>query len=223
MLCPPTPMDSHQDLKDRRQKSQWASVSWKTQAISVNYLYFLIILKSDLFLPFLAFFFKPRRTHLWSFIIFISDPRTERKKKWRWKENLNLNMIRFCLPNMLKTIICQSRYCVLSRFSCVWFFVTPWTLTCQAPLFMGFSKQEYWNGLLCPPPGDLPNPGMEPVSHMSLALAGRFFITNATWETLSVQVRAGKRVRTMPNLLLNSQIWVLAVPKIGNNLGLRKN
>ena len=102
-------------------------------------------------------------------------------------------------------------------------YVTPWTVACQAPLFMGFSKQEYWNGLLCPPPGDLPNPGMEPVSHMSLALAGRFFITNATWETLSVQVRAGKRVRTMPNLLLNSQIWVLAVPKIGNNLGLRKN
>ena len=51
----------------------------------------------------------------------------------------------------------------------------------------------------------------------------RQIITNATWETLSVQVRAGKRVRTMPKLLLSSQIWVLAMPKIGNNLGLRKN
>ena len=120
------------------------------------------------------------------------------KKKLRWKENLNLNMICFCPPNMLESIICQSMYCVLSHFSCVWFFVTPWTLTCQAPLFMGFSKQEYWNGLLCPPPGDLPNPGMEPASLMSLALAGRFFTTIATWETLSVQVKACKTVRTMP-------------------------
>ena len=107
-------------------------------------------------------------------------------------------MICFCPPNMLGSIICQSRYCVLSHFSCVWFFVTPWTLTCQAPLFVGFSKQDYWNGLLCPPPGDLPNPGMELASLTSFALAGRFFTTNATWETLSVQVRACKMVRTMP-------------------------
>ena len=43
-------------------------------------------------------------------------------------------------------------------------FVTPWTAACQAPLSMGFSKQEYWSGLPCPPPGDLPNPGIEPRS-----------------------------------------------------------
>ena len=48
---------------------------------------------------------------------------------------------------------------------------------------MGFSRQEYWSGLPCPPPGDLPNPGMEPASLMSPALAGGFFITSATWET----------------------------------------
>ena len=45
--------------------------------------------------------------------------------------------------------------------SCVWLFATPWTVAHQAPLFMGFSRQEYWSGLLCPPPGDLPNPGIE--------------------------------------------------------------
>ena len=39
-----------------------------------------------------------------------------------------------------------------------------WTVALQAPLSMGFSRQEYWNGLLCPPPGDLPNPGNEPTS-----------------------------------------------------------
>ena len=47
---------------------------------------------------------------------------------------------------------------------------------------MRFSRQEYWSGLPCPPPGDLPHPGIEPASLMSPTLAGRFFTTNATWE-----------------------------------------
>ena len=51
----------------------------------------------------------------------------------------------------------------------VWFFATPRTAACQAPLSMGFSRQEYQSGLLCPSPGDLPNPGTELAS---LALAG---------------------------------------------------
>ena len=46
----------------------------------------------------------------------------------------------------------------------------PWTVACQAPLSMGRSRQEYWIGLPCPPPGDLPNPGIEPGSHASPAL-----------------------------------------------------
>ena len=52
----------------------------------------------------------------------------------------------------------------------------------QAPLSMGFSRQEDWSGLPCPPPGDLPNPGTETMSHMSAALAGGFLTTGATWE-----------------------------------------
>ena len=51
---------------------------------------------------------------------------------------------------------------VLICFSCVRLFVTLWTVACQAPLSMGFSKQEYWSGLSFPSPGDLPNPGIEP-------------------------------------------------------------
>ena len=47
---------------------------------------------------------------------------------------------------------------------------------------MGFSSQGYWSGLPSPPPGDLPDPGMEPTSLMSLALAGMFLTTSATWE-----------------------------------------
>ena len=68
--------------------------------------------------------------------------------------------------------------CMLSGFSCVHLFVTLWTAARQAPLSMGFPRQEYWSGLLCPPPGDLPNPGIEPESLMSPALAGRFFTTS---------------------------------------------
>ena len=57
-------------------------------------------------------------------------------------------------------------------------FATPWTVAaCQAPLSMEFSRQEYWSGLPFPPPGDLPNPRIEPKSPSSLALAGGFFST----------------------------------------------
>ena len=71
--------------------------------------------------------------------------------------------------------------CVLSVFTRVRLLVTPWTVAHQAPLSMGFSRQEYWSGLPCPPPGDLPDPGIEPVSLTSPALAG-FFTASATWE-----------------------------------------
>ena len=50
------------------------------------------------------------------------------------------------------------------RLSVVLLFVTPWTVACQAPLSMGFLRQEYWSGLPCPPPADLPNPELELVS-----------------------------------------------------------
>ena len=56
------------------------------------------------------------------------------------------------------------------------------SLARQAPLSMEFSRQKSWRGLPCPPPGDLPNPGVEPVFLMSPALAGGFFTTSATWE-----------------------------------------
>ena len=59
---------------------------------------------------------------------------------------------------------------VLSGFSRVQLFETPCTVASQAPLFMGFSRQEYWNGLLYPPPGDLPDPGIKPTSPSSPAL-----------------------------------------------------
>ena len=68
---------------------------------------------------------------------------------------------------------------MLSFFSCV---QPHETAARQAPLSMGFSRQEYWSGLPCPPPGDLPDSGIEPTSLKSPALAGRFFTTSATRE-----------------------------------------
>ena len=59
---------------------------------------------------------------------------------------------------------------MLSHFSHVRLFATLWTVAHQASLSLGFSRQEYWNRLPCPPPGDLPDPGVEPMSLMSPAL-----------------------------------------------------
>ena len=55
----------------------------------------------------------------------------------------------------------------------------PWVVAYQAPLSMGFSRQEYWSGMPCPPPGNLPDSRIEPMSFRSAALTGRFF---TTWE-----------------------------------------
>ena len=69
--------------------------------------------------------------------------------------------------------------CTLSRFGHVWLFVMLWTVAHQASLSMGFYRQEYWSGLPCPPPGDLPDSGTGPVSLTSPVLAGVFFTIKA--------------------------------------------
>ena len=71
---------------------------------------------------------------------------------------------------------------MLSCFSHVRSFVTTWTVAHQAPLPMGFSRQEYWRGRHALLQGDLPDPGIKPTSLMSPALASKFFPTSATWE-----------------------------------------
>ena len=65
--------------------------------------------------------------------------------------------IYYCLASFL---ICGVDCLPACVFSHVGLFATPWTVAHQAPLSMGFSRQEYWSGLPCPPPGDLPNPGL---------------------------------------------------------------
>ena len=90
-----------------------------------------------------------------------------------WSSLVGLNS-----PNILHPIPLPS-VCVLSCFSRVRLFVTLWTVARQAALSTGYSRQEYWSGLPCPPPGDLPSPGIEPASLTSPALADRRF---TTWE-----------------------------------------
>ena len=83
---------------------------------------------------------------------------------------------------------------VQSSFSCVRLFVTLWTVAHQAPLSMGFPRQEYWRGLPFPPPGDLPHTGIKPTSP---ALSGGFFCIS--FFTLLVNNTRGPRwVQTSP-------------------------
>ena len=96
--------------------------------------------------------------------------------------------------------ILQHRPEVLSHFS----HVTSWTIAHQAPLSMGFSRQEYWSGLPCPPPGDLPDPGIMSTSLWGLpALAGRFFTTGTIWKVLYlhlIQVNTSAVTQSCPTL-----------------------
>ena len=91
-----------------------------------------------------------------------------------------------------KPMLCLLLLLLLSHFSHVQLFVTLWTTAPQAPLSIGFFRQEYWSGLLFPTPGDLPNPGMELASLTSPALAGEFFTTSATWEAQKTGINANK-------------------------------
>ena len=82
--------------------------------------------------------------------------------------------------------------CVPSHLSHVQLCATLWTVACQVPLSMGFSRQEYWSGLPFPSPGDRPNPEVKSMSLTSPALAAGFFTTNTTWEARE-QLEANKR------------------------------
>ena len=86
---------------------------------------------------------------------------------------------------MLFTLVNKSVY-VLSRFSCVRLFVTLWTVTRQAPLFMGFFRQDYWSGLPCLSPGNLPDPGIEPTSPVAPALQVHSLLLSL-WGSLAIR------------------------------------
>ena len=91
----------------------------------------------------------------------------------------NVYYLRRC--SLIEYFHCIVLSAMLSCFSHVQLFVTFWTVACQAPLSMGFSRQEYWNGLPYPLPGDLPDSEIELTSLPSPALVGGFFIISATY------------------------------------------
>ena len=106
-------------------------------------------------------------------------PRYIRWTKQYEEYDLNRN-----LEHIHKTI-CP---CILSHFCHVQHFVTVGTVAHQAPLFMGYFRQEYWSGLPCPPPGDLPKPGIQLMSLLSPTLEGGFLTTGVTWEEAHIPV-----------------------------------
>ena len=106
-----------------------------------------------------------------------------------------------------KSQVCQTVWrlyypCVRAKsLQLRWTLCDPLDCGLQTPLSMGFSRQEYWRGLPCPPPWDLPSPRTEPMSPECLALAGRFFTTSTTWEAplLSNQVKENNTHTQNPN------------------------
>ena len=88
----------------------------------------------------------------------------------------------------------------------VWLFVTLWTVARQAPLSLGFSRQEYWSGLPSPPPGDLMDPGIKPSSFTSPALAGRFFFFFFFFFTTSAHLE----VKSLSHFQLFATPWTVA-------------
>ena len=108
-------------------------------------------------------------------------------------------------------------HAVLCHFSYVQLCAALWTVAHQAPLSMGFSRQEYWYGLPYLPSEVLPDPGVEPVSLKSPALAGRFFTTGTTWEAPSqVLIVANRAIAA-----LNIRILIkhsIPLPKVASEV-----
>ena len=110
----------------------------------------------------------------------LESPLDSRRSNWCILKEINPEYWLEGLMLKLKLQYFGSVIWVLSHFSHVQFFVAPWIAARQAPLFTGFSRQEGWGGLPFPSPGDLPHPGIKPISPMGPALAGVFFTTSPT-------------------------------------------
>ena len=105
---------------------------------------------------------------------FLSDalPILSNSCKWNFTiGDLRVRLLSLHILRFIRMVACTSCRCLVT---------TPWTVAHQAPLSMGFSRQEYWSGSPCPSPGDLPDPGIEP---MSPELASRFFTNEPPGKT----------------------------------------
>ena len=111
---------------------------------------------------------------LWSWI---SKPQEPREINFCWLSHSVHIMFCYSSQNGLRQGLTIITVCMLNHFSHIWLVANSWTVGHQAPLSMGFFRQKYWCGLPFFHPGDLPDPGIEPVHPMSPALSGRFFTT----------------------------------------------
>ena len=107
--------------------------------------------------------------------------------------------------------------------SVVWYFVTPWAVDCQTPLSMEFSRQEYWNGWPFPSPGDLPNPGIKPVSLVSPALAGKFSTSWATGKPRDQALVTLKYVSTIWSNCFQIFLWCWDISDMYQNCSLQNS
>ena len=107
---------------------------------------------------------------------------------WTYLLKFWWNCYNFLVSTFERVLSCILRACSVVSNS----FVTLWSIVCQAFLSMGLSRQEYWSGLPFPPPGNLPNTGIEPTSLVSPTLAGEFFNTDPpgkhVWKTEHLQL-----------------------------------
>ena len=101
--------------------------------------------------------------------------------------------------------------CVLSH---VWLSVAPWTIALQAPPSMGFPRQEYWSGLPFPPPGDLPDTGIEPRSLVSLALAGGSLSPEPSWNRFYIICH---NLKKYPNQIKSASERMLSEAQVADN------
>ena len=120
------------------------------------------------------------------------------------------------MPSKMLNAICMyvlcMYACVLSCFSRIQLFVTLWTVAHQAPLSKVFSKQEYWCGLPCPPPGVLPNLEIKLSSVPSPAFPGGFFTTSVTSEVfINLFIPASLVAQLVKNLPAIQETWVQSV------------
>ena len=104
-----------------------------------------------------------------------------------WSKINSMGVVSLCFETECVWLLTGSLVCVRAQLCLT--LCDPRDLAHQTALSMEFSSQEYWSGLPFPPPGNLPDPGFEPVSLMSSALAGVFFTTGATWEAPGLQRR----------------------------------
>ena len=95
-----------------------------------------------------------------------------------WGENEREGIVESNISDMQVYIACV----YVNHFICVQLFVTLCSVAHPAPLSIGFSRQEYWSGLPCPPPGDLQDPGVKPSSLTFPRNVGRFFTTSIIWK-----------------------------------------